>query len=281
MTHRVISTSALRAILIPCISAIVAGTGACDDASRGGPRRARPDQIPEQVAIDRGTTTYGFFTSRDRKPIDVSAFRLTKHPITVGQYKQCVDAGACSVPMENVCLADGPRHALRGPTYDLDSADALPVTCVGIPQAQAYCSWVGGVLPNIIQWITAARGRDVARFAWGNALPGCDQRPDVTPSRGAARCNKSLDPSFGVGGHLAAASPFGVEDVLLAPGELIATSVDSPVSTCAAPFAACVAYGVRPGAIDSVAPLDSVGTDHGEQSPHAYAFRCAFPGESK
>lgn len=94
-------------------------------------------------------------------------------------------------------------------------------------------------------------------------------------------CRTPLDPSFAVGRHPAAASPFGVEDVLLAPGELIAPSADSPMQACSAPFAACVAYGGRPGAIDSAAPLDGVGTEHGERSPHSYAFRCAFPGDAK
>jgi hypothetical protein len=137
------------------------------------------------------------------------------------------------------------------------------------------------VLPTISQWLTAARGREVARFAWGNTVPRCEQRPDITNSMVGGSCPESQGRSFAVGHHVGGASPFGVEDVLLASGELIAASADSPVSACAAPFPACVAYGIRPGAIDSVEALDSVNSEDGERSRQAYGFRCAFPGDSK
>lgn len=285
MIYRRMKARELRApIVLPLLGLVVAGATACDGSGSGGPRRARPDQVPEQVGIEQGTTTYGFYTSRDRKPVDVAAFRVAKWPITVAQFKQCMDAGACSAATENACLGatEGGRDALAARDTREESNDRVPVTCVGIKQAQAYCEWVGGRLPTINQWLTAVRGREVARFAWGNTLPRCEQRPDVTRQPvGGAPCATSSVPSFAVGHHIAGASPFGVEDVLLASGELIAPSPDSPVSSCAAPFEACVAYGTRPGAIDSVAPLDGVTSEHGERSPHAYGFRCAFPGEKK
>lgn len=266
-----------RSFVVPTVLSIATSVAACDDDAQG-PRRG---PTPELVSIDRGTTTYGFFTSRERLPVEVEAFRIAKRPTTVEQYRQCVDAGACSAPAKDACIVREEGGALRLPTYEVKGAEKLPATCVGIAQAQAYCSWVGGALPTVTQWLTAARGREVTRFAWGNRLPRCEQRPDVgSPPRGVP-CRNPQGPSFAVGDHAAGASPFGVEDVLLAPGELIAPSANSPLAACASPFAACVAYGTRPGGIDSAAPLDGVGAEHGERSPHPYAFRCAFPGDSK
>lgn len=139
-----------RFFLVPAAFSVVVVIGACDDAPRGA-RRARPDQIPEQVSVDRGTTTYGFFTSRERLPVEVSAFRVAKRPTTVAQYKQCVDAGACSAPAKDACLLREGGGALGVPTYEVEGGEPLPVTCIGIAQAQAYCSWVGGMLPTITQ----------------------------------------------------------------------------------------------------------------------------------
>jgi hypothetical protein len=266
-----------RSLVVPMVLSIVALVAACDDGARG-PRRG---PLPELVSIERGTTIYGFFTSSERLPVEVEAFRIAKRPTTAEQYKQCVEAGACTAPAEDACIVRDEGGALGAPTYEIKGAEKLPATCVGITQAQAYCSWVGGALPTVTQWLTAARGREVTRFAWGNRLPRCDHRPDVGQAPRGAPCRNPQGSSFAVGDHAAGAAPFGVEDVLLAPGELIAPSADSPLSACASPFAACVAYGARPGAIDSAAPLDGIGTEHGERSPHPYAFRCAFPGDSK
>lgn len=261
-------------VVLLSLVACVAGCGDDEPAPGRGP-------VPELVPIDRGTTTYGFFTSRERLPVEVDTFRIAKWPTTVEQYERCVAAGACSTPAKDACIVRDEGAVLGTPTRGVKGAEKLPVTCVGIAQAKAYCHWVGGALPTVTQWLTAARGRDVARFAWGNKLPRCEQRPDVGRQPSSLRCRNPQGPSFAVGDHKAGASPFGVEDVLLAPGELIAPSADSPLSACAAPFAACVTYGTRPGAIDSAAPLDGVGAEHGERSPHSYAFRCAFPGGSK
>ena len=266
-----------RSFVAPTVLAIAVLVAACD----GGAREAHGGPLPELVSVARGTTTYGFFASRERVPVEVDAFRIAKRPTTVAEYKKCVAAGACSEPANDACIVRGEGGSLGAPTYDIQGAERLPVTCVGIAQAKAYCSWVGGALPTVTQWLTAARGREVARFAWGNKLPRCEHRPDVGPAPRGTPCGNPQGSSFAVGDHAAGASPFGVEDVLLAPGELIAPSADSPLSSCTSPFAACVAYGARPGAIDSAAPLDGVGAEHGERSPHPYAFRCAFPGESK
>ncbi len=280
MIHRFISSRMPRFGRTIVLVSAAAGASACADGPNG-PRRAQPDEIPEQVAIEEGTTTYGFSLSRPRTALAVRAFHMSKRPTSVAQFRQCVAAGACSRPAEDACILAGQPNALRGPTYEAEGSDELPMTCLGIAQARAYCAWVGGALPTIGQWLTAARGRAVARYPWGNALPQCEQRPEVLRQPLGEPCGVSVDPSFAVGRHVAGASPFGVEDILLAPGELIGPLPDSPTAACAPPFQACVAYGLRPGTIDSVEGLATDGPDHRERSRRAYAFRCAFAGDSK
>jgi hypothetical protein len=121
----------------------------------------------------------------------------------------------------------------------------------------------------------AARGPSVTRFPWGSSRATCRQRPDAPQSTFAGTnppCDPSHDPLkvFAVGAHPAGASPVGVEDVLLAPGELVAVSTDALISGCAPPFAACVAHGLLGGAIDGFEPIPA-----GKNiAHHAYAFRC-------
>lgn len=264
------------------LSFACAAITACSNTA-AGPRGARSDEIPEQVAVGAGATTFGFETSRPRKVLDLPSFRITRWPISLGQYRQCVAAGACAIPKDTACMEPRSGGLPRlGPTYAQDGNDSLPATCVGVAQAQAYCGWVGGALPTIAQWLTASRGREVTRYPWGTALPRCDQRADTSREQGRGQsCVRDGASAFEIAKHPAGASPFGLEDVLLAPGELLATSEQAPVSACGPAVAACVAYGVQSGAIDSVEPLDGVGTEHGERSRQVYSFRCVFTGDSK
>jgi formylglycine-generating enzyme required for sulfatase activity len=43
------------------------------------------------------------------------------------------------------------------------------VTGVSWWEAEAFCRWAGGYLPNERQWEAAARGRGGRRFPWGDA----------------------------------------------------------------------------------------------------------------
>src|SRR5690606_12662095 len=128
----------------------------------------------------------------------------------------------CTEPTSSCAQGDG---------HDQDAA-----LCVGVDNARAYCAWSGGRLPTLSEWLLAARGRSPQRFSWGDDAPSCEQHPlaKVAPADRAAgvervrearedetECGEGRELLFRVGMHVAGASPSGVEDILLASGELI------------------------------------------------------------
>jgi hypothetical protein len=91
-----------------------------------------------------------------------------------------------------------------------------------------------------------------------------------------------------VGSHPAGASPSGIEDVLLAPAELLAADDSAMFNACSQPNHYCAVFGLMPGAIDSVEPFLSVTRAAADgrraetalRMAHAYAFRCVLDDQS-
>ncbi|MBX3261249.1 MAG: SUMF1/EgtB/PvdO family nonheme iron enzyme, partial [Labilithrix sp.] len=154
----------LGAVGMMTASAAVA-TG-CDDDR--GARPPRPDEIPVLASIPAGKATIGLELGTQRDERSLEAFHITKFPITVKHYRQCVAAGACDAPAlaSYECGGAGEFTRLRGPTFNVPGGDELPVTCVTPEQAIGYCRWLGGTLPDPSQWLVAARGTSVRRYAW-------------------------------------------------------------------------------------------------------------------
>jgi formylglycine-generating enzyme required for sulfatase activity len=98
----------------------------------------------------------------DEKPmrtVTLSAYRLSKTPITVAQFQAYVQAN-------NVKFDWEARKPSWGWQYD------NPMVCVTWDEARAYCKWAGGDLPTEAQWERAARGTDGRKFPWGNEWDG-------------------------------------------------------------------------------------------------------------
>ena len=242
----------------------------CDDER--GARPPRPDEIPVLVSVPAGRATIGLELGIQRQERMIEAFRITKYPITVKRYRQCIAAGACEPPgLANYECAVGSEHApLRGPTFHVADGDDLPMTCVTPEQAIGYCRWLGGALPDDSRWLVAARGTSVRRYPWGSTLDACEQHPEAR-LRGK-RCDVSDPTRFRVGRHREGASPMGLEDVLSTPAELVATSATSQSSACAPGVTACLVRGLSPGAIDGFSSASS-GDQRGTPD---FGFRCAL-----
>jgi formylglycine-generating enzyme len=79
----------------------------------------------------------------------VPAFWLDTTEVTVGRWRGCVAAGACSAQ----------RNDPREP--------GLPVVDVTAVEAGYFCVWARGRLPRTDEWLRAAAGPDSRRFPWG------------------------------------------------------------------------------------------------------------------
>jgi formylglycine-generating enzyme required for sulfatase activity len=123
------------------------------------------------VALSGGAFSMGGLADRDdtqpAHQVNVPDFELMRTEVTVGQYRACVNAGAC----------DEPR---TGNDYNW-SANAAglenhPINGVSWINAGQFASWVGARLPSESEWEFAARsqGQDIT-YPWGDAEPNCEQ----------------------------------------------------------------------------------------------------------
>lgn len=270
----------------PALALLLVACGS--QAPTAGPPGPTPQQVPASVQIAGGTFTFGFATSRTSSAVTVAPFAISKTPVTVGHYKECVAVGACSAPALSTPVCAGAHvPVVEGPTYDLGaSADGLPVTCTTPRQAAEYCSWLGGALPTIEQWLYAARGPSIQAFAWGNALPDCtrNQRALVPGGPGQTCCTRDeCDPStyYSVGQHPEVASPVGLLDVLLTPTELIRGQKGSPAGPCSGEGGACVVRGLIPAAIGFTGHVsDDINQGAYRDPGRVSGFRCVFEVKS-
>jgi len=115
--------------------------------SQEGDALARPDEIPQREVI-------------------LPTFFIMKHEVSNQEYRQCVQAGACTEPLVE---ESGPTSLYPDPAYN-----AWPVVGVDWFQAQAYCQFIDARLPSEAEWEKAARGREGFTFPWGEDEPSCD-----------------------------------------------------------------------------------------------------------
>lgn len=95
----------------------------------------------------------------------VAGFSIDQYEVSYGQYRLCVQAGACTRPRE----VSGPS-LISLPAFD-DADPKLPVRQVTVYQAAEFCSWIGRRLPTTLEWEYAARGVEGRPWPWGDDAP--------------------------------------------------------------------------------------------------------------
>lgn len=136
---------------------------------------------------------------RPARPVTVAPFWIDQTEVTVGTYRECVEAGACPPP----------GHTSHACTFDKGDPD-LPVSCVHWRDAEAYCRYAGKRLPTEREWEFAARGPLTVPFPWGGGRPSCTRAVTLTGEKTGKPCSQG---PARVGSHPWGASVFGVQDM--------------------------------------------------------------------
>lgn len=150
-------------------------------------------QFPKMLPIPAGEFTMGCVEERDNveggcydnekppHPVKLSAFKLAETEVTVGQYLECVQQGACPVPEWNEKGSDY-NISTGSKTASKNMGEALtnpqhPIVGVSWENALTYTQWLNQVqkptkpfrLPTEAEWEYAARGGDNQQaYPWGN-----------------------------------------------------------------------------------------------------------------
>jgi len=90
-----------------------------------------------------------------QRQVELPAFALDRYEVTYRQYRLCVKAGRCSLPLE-------PADVEGIATAD----ERLPVVWVTAYQAADFCRWLGRRLPSEAEWEAAARGTEGRPWPW-------------------------------------------------------------------------------------------------------------------
>ncbi|HSA33010.1 MAG TPA: formylglycine-generating enzyme family protein [bacterium] len=144
--------------------------------------------------------------------VTLSAYKIGKYEVTVGEYQQCVTNGTCNNSNENephyYTNTDIPYCNLGAP-----DRDNHPMNCLSWYGAKAYCEWIGGRLPTEAEWEKAARGTDGRKYPWGDTpAVSCDYAVMDDDDAGGEGCG--TDGTMPVGSKPNGVSPYGAHDMI-------------------------------------------------------------------
>src|SRR5690348_1739534 len=148
------------------------------------PHDARP--VPDAVQRLDAPAPWAPPPNTVRVPdINDGTFWVDRTEVTVKQYRECVDAAACSAPVSTAERSRDVRPELPRPgiddcnastmTWELADRDDYPINCVTFMEAWQYCKFRGGQLPNAYAWRRAAAGSNISEptYPWGQASASC------------------------------------------------------------------------------------------------------------
>jgi formylglycine-generating enzyme required for sulfatase activity len=135
---------------------------------------------------------------RPQHKIFLESYFIDRTEVTNAMYKACVDAGACTPPVQTNSLT----HL---DYYSNHEFDEFPVIHVNWNQALAYCRWRKARLPTEAEWEKAARGTDGRTYPWGEEI-------DCTRANYGGS-NGCVADTAEVGSYPDSASPYGLLDM--------------------------------------------------------------------
>jgi formylglycine-generating enzyme required for sulfatase activity len=136
-------------------------------------------------------------------PAHVAAFDIDLTEVTVGQYSQCVHAGACAAAPHTVQWPDvtpEEQQSFQGMCNgDRPDRQDHAINCVDWGMADTFCRWAGKRLPSEEEWEYAA--------CKGDCDAAMKSRVGRTIARGASRSPEATPVASGSPG------PFGLYDM--------------------------------------------------------------------
>tara|TARA_R110000782_G_scaffold27256_11_gene69147 strand:- start:438 stop:1745 length:1308 start_codon:yes stop_codon:yes gene_type:complete len=200
------------------------------------------DLTGEMIEIPGGSFLMGTLEGRkDEKPqhiVTVSTFEIGKYEVTVGQFKQFVEATAYLTDAETGagqqkgCFGDGggvdfgQKAGLNWREPGYTQSDNHPVVCVSMNDANAYIDWLNKEtghnysLPTEAKWEYAARSGSITDYHFGNSKSDLCLYANVYDEAGKnvnsygwrnAPCDDGEAKSAQVGQYKA--NPFGLYDM--------------------------------------------------------------------
>ncbi len=109
--------------------------------------------------------------------VNLTSYSMSREPVTIQEYRLCMNAGICSSPVNNVCRIPSSPSIVEA-NIENDTLLSHPVNCVTRYQARIFCDWINGELPTEAQWEYAVEGPmdssgTMRCFPWGNSQEEC------------------------------------------------------------------------------------------------------------
>lgn len=172
----------LLAISVACAQQPAHPAASAHAASSATPAASGGPASQASACVDEPGMAYipgGAHRARDEdyfwQAVQVEPFWLDRYEVTVEQYRECVDAGACKRPHPS---SSGYTDAKLNPlvcTWEIDDMPKLPINCVDGDDQDAFCGWAGKRAPIAFEWSWAAQGREEKRrYPWGEDPPTCE-----------------------------------------------------------------------------------------------------------
>jgi formylglycine-generating enzyme required for sulfatase activity len=225
------------------------------------------DYCPQLMRLPGGGFSMGGGSQPDEQPVHratIEPFALSRYPVTVSQWRQCVLAAVCSY------------EPIRGSNYS-----DTPVHNVSFEDAQSYVAWLSETtkqpyrLPTEAEFEYAARGGSDADYWWGSKL--------VDGMANCRQCGEPFSPDMPVISVRFAANPFGLYGVSGGVAQWVAdcwheTYEGAPQDGSAWVTPVCTEHVLRAGSwLDEPSRLRAASRDHAEPDRRepGYGFRVA------